>query len=710
MNAVREHAPMHPLFRLALMHGDAESAIKHLEGGRPVDCRDSSGRTPLIIAAQKGHRDLCAALLQHGADIDAKDSNGNTALALAQGSGRRDIAELILAAGTNSAADAADLTPQAILLEPPPPPAESASESSDDDEAVFGDWEAEDPAEAPDNDPACLTEAAVVQKQIGAHDAIDLDEDWLDVEVDLPAALRDQRRARLLDSAERRLLEALFSDAIEYGIVSAERLEPYAGSTEAELDREFLDHLVRLLGELGAVIDDDDEEWLIPDEERNIPEEYADILEEAFVHLEDMSARLNDPLTRFIADIRSKTLFTRDDEQRHGSAVDAELQRALDAIAASPTGIAAAIEIAASIVNGQRPPSGLTRLVDEGPATEGAAESDATSEDGFSDDRNEATVADSSRIDLFAERVGLLRESASVSTTSATVRAELRSQLSALEPTAAFVRLVDHHLKEHGHEGCDISQPLEAIRRLYSQMVDANYRLVISIARRYMGTGIPLMDLVQEGNLGLLRAVEKFDHRRGFKFSTYATWWIRQAITRAIADSGFMIRVPVHMREKINKVNAALRALDAAGATDPSHKQIASRAGMDEAEVRKALSVPEAWCWDDAPDMLARVLEVEDEEQQADTLATAISLRRALRSALETLKEREAQVLVYRFGLEDGEYRTLEEVGQYFSVTRERIRQLESKGLARLRRPSTASLLHPFIGGPVPAEQKGDAE
>src|SRR5690606_9104110 len=133
----------------------------------------------------------------------------------------------------------------------------------------------------------------------------------------------------------------------------------------------------------------------------------------------------------------------------------------------------------------------------------------------------------------------------------------------------------------------------------YAQMVDANYRLVISIARRYMGTGIPLMDLVQEGNLGLLRAVEKFDHRRGFKFSTYATWWIRQAITRAIADSGFMIRVPVHMREKINKVNAALRALDAAGATDPSHKQIASRAGMDETEVRKALSVPEAWCWDD---------------------------------------------------------------------------------------------------------------
>lgn len=704
MNAVQEHAPMHPLFRLSLIHGDTESAIKHLETGRQVDCRDSAGRTPLIIAAQKGHRDLCAVLLQHGADIDAKDSSGNTALTLVQAAGRGDIAELIIAAGTNAAA--ADLTAQASPLEPPASPSEFASESSDDHEAVFGDWVAEDPAEAPDNDPTCLTEAAVVQEQIDAHDAIDLDEDWLDVEVDLPAALRDQRRARLLDPTERRVLEALFSDAIEYGIVSATRLGPYAGSTEGELDREFLDHLIRLLGELGAVIDEDEEEWLIPDSDRIVPEEYADTIEEAFVHLEDMSARLNDPLTRFFAAIRSKTLFTREDEQRHGSAVDAELQRALDAIAASPSGIAAAIEIATSIVKGHRPPSGLTRLVNEGPATEGAAEDDGAVH-GLSDDGNEPTIADS-RIEVFVERVGLLRESASVSTASATERVELRNQLAALEPTAAFIRLVAHHLKEDGHEACDLSQPLESIHRLYSQLVDANYRLVISIARRYVGTGIPLMDLIQEGNLGLLRAVEKFDHRRGYKFSTYATWWIRQAITRAVADTGFIIRVPVHMREKINKVNAVLRAFDATGTTDPSRKEIASRTGMDEAEVHKALSVPEAFCWDDTPDMLAHVLEIDDEDQQADKLATAASLRRALRSALETLKEREAQVLIYRYGLEDGEYRSLEEIGQYFGLTRERIRQLESRGLARLRRPSTAGLLHPFIGGPVEDKQQGD--
>lgn len=704
MNAVQEHAPMHPLFRLSLIHGDTESAIKHLETGHQVNCRDSAGRTPLIIAAQKGHRDLCAVLLQHGADIDAKDSSGNTALTLVQAAGRGDIAELIIAAGIIAAA--ADLTAQASPLEPPASPSEFASESSDDHEAVFGDWVAEDPAEAPANDPTCLTEAAVVQAQIDAHDAIDLDEDWLDVEVDLPAALRDQRRARLLDPAERRVLEALFSDAIEYGIVSASRLGPYAGSTEGELDREFLDHLIRLLGELGAVIDEDEEEWLIPDSDRIVPEEYADTIEEAFVHLEDMSARLNDPLTRFFAAIRSKTLFTREEEQRHGSAVDAELQRALDAIAASPSGISAAIEIATSIVKGHRPPSGLTRLVNEGPATEGAAEDDDAVH-GLSDDGNEATIADS-RIDVFVERVGLLRESASVSTASATKRVELRNQLAALEPTATFIQLVAHHLKEHGHEACDLSQPLEAIRRLYSQLVDANYRLVISIARRYVGTGIPLMDLVQEGNLGLLRAVEKFDHRRGYKFSTYATWWIRQAITRAVADTGFIIRVPVHMREKVNKVNAVLRAFDATGATDPSRKEIASRTGMDEAEVRKALSVPEAFSWDDAPDMLAHVLELDDEDQQADKLATAASLRRALRSALETLKEREAQVLIYRYGLEDGEYRSLEEIGQYFGLTRERIRQLESRGLARLRRPSTAGLLHPFIGGPVVDKQQGE--
>jgi RNA polymerase primary sigma factor len=709
MNAVQDHVPMHPLFRLALMHGDADSAAKHLDSGRPVECRDSAGRTPLIIAAQKGHQRLCALLLRYGADIDARDISGNTALTFAQASGRDDIADLILAAGIESATGAQDLTTHGLLVELSDAAAKHALESPDHRESALGDWEAEDPAQAPGDDPDCLTEAAVLQARIDTHDAIDLDEDWLDVEVDLPAALRDQRHVRPLDPAERKLLEALLCDAIEFGTVSAARVALYASSAEGELDREFIDHLKRLLGELGAVIDDDDE-WLIPDEERDTPEEYAETLDDALVLLADMSARTNDPLTRFISDIRSKTLFTRDDEQRLGRAVEAALQRAIDVIAASPNGISAAIEVATSIVNGQRPLTGLTRLVDEGPTTEAAAEDDAATEDERSEDRGESAVADSTRVDVFAERVELLQRSASVSPRSATVPAGLRSQLAALEPTAAFIRLVAHHLKEHGEEGCDLSTHLQAVRQLHSKMADANYRLVISIAKRYMGTGIPLMDLIQEGNLGLLRAVEKFDHRRGFKFSTYATWWIRQAITRAIADTGFMIRVPVHMREKINKVNAVIRVLVAAGATKPSHKEIASRADMDEAEVRKALSAPEACCWDDASEVLAQVLEVEDEEQQADTLAIVTSLRSTLRSALETLKAREAQVLVYRFGLEDGEYRTLEEVGQCFGVTRERIRQLESKALARLRRPSTADLLHPFIGGAVSAEQKGTTE
>ncbi|AND70620.1 hypothetical protein ATSB10_31660 [Dyella thiooxydans] len=702
---------MHPLFRMALTHGDTEGAATHLESGRPVDCRDSIGRTPLMIAAQKGYLDLCALLLQRGADIHAKDNSGNTALTIAQAADRPDIAELLLAAGGNAATDTPGHKTHEIRLELAASGEGSASESSADDDSSLGDWETEDPVEAPGNDADCLTEATILQAQIGTHEAVDLDGDWLDVEVDLPASLRDRRRTRLLDPAERALLEGLLSDAIDYGIVPATRLARYAYATESELDPDFPDHLMRLLGELGAVIDDDDEEWLIPDEERDVPEEYSETLEDAFVYLEDMSARLNDPLTRFVADIRSKGLFTRDDEQRVGSAVETALGRALDTIATSPTGTAAAIEVGTSILTGQRAPSGLTRLVDEGPGTEDNDEDDGATEDDIGDDAGAHVSAESSRIHAFAERVELLRESASSSTASAPLTGDIRSHLAALEPTPAFIRLVAEHLRDQGDHDCDLSAPLEAIRRLYSQMADANYRLVISIAKKYMGTGIPLIDLIQEGNLGLLRAVEKFDYRRGFKFSTYATWWIRQAITRAIADSGFMIRVPVHMREKINKVNAVRRILDAAGVEDPSYEEIASRTGMDEGEVRKALSVPEVCCWDEAPEILAHVLEVkDDEERQADTLAIVANLRSTLQDALETLKEREAQVLVYRFGLDGGECRTLEEVGQYFGVTRERIRQLESKGLARLRRPSTAGMLHPFIGESTPSNQKGDPE
>jgi RNA polymerase primary sigma factor len=230
-------------------------------------------------------------------------------------------------------------------------------------------------------------------------------------------------------------------------------------------------------------------------------------------------------------------------------------------------------------------------------------------------------------------------------------------------------------------------------RRARQRFIQSNLRLVVSIAKRYQASGVPLLDLVQEGNLGLMRAVEKFDHRKGFKFSTYATWWIRQAITRAIADKGRTIRVPVHMVETVGQVQRSVTNLSRTLLRDPSVAEIARDTGLSVDKVVEALRV--------APDPVSLFALVGDEDAElveflADRtaasppdVAIAAMETRELRDVLAMLTAREQRVLELRFGLDGRRPRTLDEVGREFSVTRERIRQIEAKALSKLRHPST---------------------
>jgi len=273
------------------------------------------------------------------------------------------------------------------------------------------------------------------------------------------------------------------------------------------------------------------------------------------------------------------------------------------------------------------------------------------------------------------------------------------SGLEKLATDPAFVKSIKANEARFSRRFSDLEREAD---RAQKHLIEANLRLVVSVAKKHIGRGMPLLDLLQEGNIGLIRAVEKFDYRRGFKFSTYATWWIRQAITRAIADQARTIRIPVHMVETINKLLSVSRQLSQEHGREPTPKEIGELMEMSPDRVREIIKVSqlpislESSIGEEEDSHLGDFIEDQNALAPPDAASRQL-LKEQIDGVLSSLTPRERRVLQLRFGLEDGRARTLEEVGKEFNVTRERIRQIEAKALRKLRHPTRSRKLKDYL-------------
>ena len=314
---------------------------------------------------------------------------------------------------------------------------------------------------------------------------------------------------------------------------------------------------------------------------------------------------------------------------------------------------------------------------------------------------NEADGADSQIPDEQADAA--LAESQIEPTPEEVIDLSVPEGISIDDPVRMYLKEIGKVPLLTAEEEIEIAKRLEAGDESAKQkLAEANLRLVVSIAKRYVGRGMLFLDLIQEGNLGLIKAVEKFDYRKGFKFSTYATWWIRQAITRAIADQARTIRIPVHMVETINKLIRVSRQLLQEYGREPTPEEIAKEMGITEAKVREIIKIAqepvslETPIGEEEDSHLGDFIPDEDAPAPAEAASFAL-MKEQLMDVLDTLTPREEKVLRLRFGLDDGHQRTLEEVGKEFNVTRERIRQIEAKALRKLRHPSRSKKLRDYL-------------
>lgn len=697
--------PLNRLLKMAVLAG-VETAVRlHIRRGDDLDARDDKGRTPLMLAAAKGRAEVCKLLVEAGVNLGFTDSAGRDALALARKAGAK-AAEAVIAEAVAVSA------PADQEAEPPPVNIQSDTEDinaptpSADGQADGFDlsgWEEDEEEEVPAGDDMLAPQMAISHGILSNHLPINTAEDWTDIDADLPELRHPVRTTD--DGDVREAIRRLIVDAIREGSVPEERIVSLCTRRDGEPDGDNAALLSLVLAELGAETDERVGPETAPPAREETSEEERNV-SEAMAFLDNVSSGQDDPLRLYMRDLRGEHLLTGQDEAYLGSEMVEGMTQALDGLAAWPEGVA---EILAAV---ERVRSGRSDIdqVSSGRPGEIPAE-DVESE----------TLAVAELEPECMEAAQGEADGLSAATRDFLVKAELVAALShhagdggqgekALREAIAILGLSRFFLAGLAERQVISASDSPARRRLMEglgraesarrRMTLANLRLVFSVAKRHQGRGLDFLDLIQEGNVGLMKAVERFDWRLGFKFSTYGVWWIRQQISRAVADQGKTIRIPVHVHQTLGKLSREIEFVERETGRRPSTAILADRMSMPQSRVAAL------WLLLDEPVPLGRIDTERQElaDMREDSLApdpfvsvAFESLGKTLDAMLAELDPRDAEVLALRYGLNGGEEHTLEELGQMYGVTRERIRQIEAKALGRLRHPIRAEILKPFL-------------
>lgn len=694
---------------MAVMAGVENSVRLHIDRGDDINSRDDRGLTPLMIAASRNKALICRLLIDARADLYLLDPLGRDALSIAQGAG---------------AAEAAEVIARALPLSPGPEPraveAPALPARIDEDAFDLPSWEAEEETQGPPADESLTQPAAVLQAAITSHTPIDDSPAWDEFEISLPSFATPLLR---IDHVEKRdELRLLLLRALREGSVPEQRLSEFAADDLAARERADEPFLYGVVNTLGAEVDERFE-YLAEHEDFTVfvnPEASQDeeeLLAEAFQAIENSSRGEDAPLRMFLKDAQRHPLVTASEEIIMGQTMELELDHALDALAGWPEGIDALLIAARKVRSGARSLSWIAaESGEDAPADEATLEAEASMAEvavaAQPEEAEEEGAEDFDDIcrpageDDFDSRMlsleGMLRADS--------IRGDHWAERRALLGSIAFrrpflVELADLARPSHP-SGAVYARAISKFRNARDRLALANLRLVISIARKYQNSGLPLDDLIQDGNVGLLRAVDKFDWRKGYRFSTYATWWIRQSVSRAVADTSRCIRVPAHVHASAYHAEQSARAWHKDHGREPTPDELSIllslplrkvmailRAGVEPASLDELLSEEVV-----RPDVEGEFL-LPDPSDAIE----AKELVEQIEYVLSNLKPTEAKVIKLRFGLGSDEGRTLDEIGKAMGVTRERVRQIEAKTLRRLKHPARAGALLDWSSEPKPS-------